>query len=110
MQRFTLALGATVALLFSGFSQAEEVRKVEVSYSDLDLARADQVNTLYWRIQHAAQRVCESHESPGSRAVLLKRKCMAKAVDQAVQDVGNASLTALYETKNGKRPMVASSR
>lgn len=110
MKRFTLALGATAALLFSGFSQAEELRKVEVSYADLDLAKADHVNALYWRIQHAAQGVCVSYESPGSRALLLERKCMAKAVDDAVQSVGNANLTALYQAKAGKRAMVASSR
>lgn len=110
MKRFTLALGAAAALLFSGFSQAEEVRKVEVSYGDLDLARADHVNALYWRIRHAAQSVCESYASPGSRAVLLERKCMAKAVDEAVQNVDNASLTALYRAKTGKHAMVASSR
>jgi len=35
---------------------------------------------------------------------------MAKAVDEAVQTVGNASLTAIYQAKTGKRAMVASSR
>ena len=110
MKRFTLALGATAALLFSGFSQAENVRKVEVSYIDLDLAKAEHVNALYWRIQHAAQGVCASDAAPGSRAVLIERKCMAKAVDEAVQSVGNANLTAIYQAKTGKRAMVASSR
>ena len=110
MKRFTLALGAAAALLFSGFSQAEEVRKVEVSYADLDLAKADHVNALYWRIQHAAQGACESDASPGSRRVLIERKCMAKAVDEAVQNVGNANLSALYLAMTGKRAMAASCR
>jgi len=110
MQRSTFALGVAVALCFSGFAQAEEVRKVEVAYSDLDLARAEHANTLYWRIQHAAHHVCEFNEVPASRAVLLERKCVRKAVDQAIQDVNNPNLTAIYRAKSGKPAMVASSR
>ena len=110
MQRFTLALGAAAALLFSGFAQAGEVRKIEVSYSDLDLAKSEHANTLYWRIQHAAHNVCELNTTPASRGLLLERKCMARAVDEAIQRVDNANLTAIYRAKAGKRAMVASSR
>ena len=110
MQRFTLALGAAAALLISGFTQAEEVRKLEVSYSDLDLAKSEHASRLYWRIQHAAHNVCEVNSTPASRALLLERKCVATAVDEAVQHVDNANLTAIYQAKAGKRAMVASSR
>jgi UrcA family protein len=110
MKRFTLALGAAAALLFSGFAQAAEVRKVEVSYSDLDLARSEHANKLYWRIQHAAHNVCEVNTTPASRALLLERKCMTRAVDEAIRRVDNPNLTAIYQAKAGKRAMVASSR
>ena len=114
MQRSTrtkcFALGIAAALLFSGFAQAEEVRRVEVSYGDLDLARADHANALYWRIQHAAHDVCEVNTAPGSRAVLIERKCVTKAVDEAIQNVDNPNLTAIYLAKAGKHAMVASSR
>ena len=46
MQRSTFALGIAAALVFSGFAQAEEVRKVEVSYGDLDLSSYATVGDL----------------------------------------------------------------
>ena len=110
MQRSAFALGIAAALLVSGFAQATEVRKLEVSYSDLDLSRADHASALYWRIENAANAVCAENGVPGSRALLIERRCIAKAVDAAVQNVGNANLTAVYQAKTGKRAMVASSR
>src|SRR5262245_51258776 len=110
MQRSTFALGIAAALLFSGFAQAEDVRKIEVGYSDLDLARTEHANTLYGRIQRAAHNVCASTVTPASRALMIERKCVAKAVDEAVQRVDNPNLTAVYMAKTGKRAMVASNR
>jgi len=110
MQRSAFALGIAAALVFSGFAHAEEVRKVEVSYGDLDLARTDQANALYWRIQHAAHRVCESDATPASRALLIEKKCVTRAVDAAVHDIDHPNLTAIYLAKAGKPAMVASSR
>jgi UrcA family protein len=110
MQRSTFTLGIAAALVFSGFAQAEEVRRVEVSYSDLDLARTEHANALYWRIQHAAHSVCEVNTVPGSRAVLIEQKCVTRAVDAAVHRVDNPNLTAIYLAKAGKPSMVASSR
>jgi UrcA family protein len=110
MQRSAFALGIAAALVFSGFAQAEEVRRVEVSYSDLDLAKTDHANALYWRIQHAAHNVCEVNTVPASRALLIEAKCVARAVDAAIQNVDNANLTAIYQAKTGKRSMVASNR
>jgi UrcA family protein len=110
MQRSNFALGIAAALLFSGFAQAEDVRKVEVAYGDLDLARSEHANALYWRIQRAARDVCESTVTPASRALLIERKCVGKAVDEAVQRVDNPNLTAVYMAKAGKRAMVASNR
>lgn len=110
MQRSTFALGAAAALLVSGFAHAADVRKVEVSYGDLDLARAGQADALYWRIQNAAHNVCAEDSVPASRALLIEHKCEVKAVDEAVHQVNNANLTAIYRAKTGKRAMVASNR
>ena len=111
MQRVTFALGAAAALLISGFAHAtDDVRRLEVSYGDLDLARAEHASALYWRIQRAAHKVCEVNTSPGPRALLAEKKCIARAVDEAVQNVDNANLTAIYQAKAGKHAMVASSR
>lgn len=108
MQRFTLAIAAT--LVFSGFAHAEEVRKVEVPYSDLDLSRSEQAGALYTRIEHAAHNVCEVNTVPQPRKLILEHQCVRKAVDEAVHRVDNPNLTAVYLAKTGKRAMVASSR
>ena len=108
MQRFALAIAAT--LVFSGFAHAEEVRRVEVSYSDLDLAHAEGASTLYTRIEHAAHNVCELNTVPQPRKLILEHQCVRKAVDEAVHRVDDPNLTAVYLVKAGKRAMVASSR
>jgi hypothetical protein len=54
--------------------------------------------------------VCAENTLPNARALLIERKCIAKAVGAAVQNVDNANLTAIYQAKTGKRSMVASSR
>ncbi len=110
MQRSTFALGITAALIFSGLAHADDVRKIEIAYSDLDLSRTEQASTLYSRIQRAAYNVCEVNTVPNPQAMLLQHKCMAKAVDEAVRNVDNPNLTAVYMAKTGKRAMVASSR
>jgi UrcA family protein len=110
MQRSTFALGVAAALLVSGFAHATQLRQVAVSYADLDLTKAEHASVLYWRIQNAARNVCEDNTIPSSRAVLVERKCVAKAVDAAVHTVDNANLTAIYQAKTGKRAMVASNR
>jgi hypothetical protein len=54
--------------------------------------------------------VCHVTTGPNARALMLERRCAARAVDGAVHDVGNANLTAVHLAKTGKRSMVASSR
>ena len=110
MQRSIFALGITAALLVSGFAQATQLRQVAVSYADLDLSKANHASVLYGRIQNAAIAVCAETGSPGSRALLIEHKCIAKAVDEAVQNIDNANLTAIYRSRTGKRAMVASNR
>jgi UrcA family protein len=116
MQRSAFALGIAAALLFSGFAQADDVKKVAVFYGDLDLARAEQATELYGRIQRAAHEVCDPGRPGASivlsrgRAMVLESRCVSRAVDKAVQHVDNPNLTAIYLAKSGKRSMLASSR
>ncbi|MEJ0036665.1 MAG: UrcA family protein [Gammaproteobacteria bacterium] len=116
MQRFNrtvwFALGVAATLGFSGFANAnsEGVRKTEISYGDLDLSHAEQAGALYTRIQRAAHGVCEVNTVPNPQAQLLERKCVARAVDDAVRSIDNPNLTAVYLAKSGKHAMVASSR
>lgn len=118
MQRSTrticFALGLAAALGFSGFANAnatsDEVRRVEVSFGDLDLSRTAGADVLYTRIQRAARNVCEVSTVPDPQALLRQRKCMARAVDDAVRSVDNPNLTAVYMRKAGKRALVAFDR
>ena len=116
MQRSTrtvcFALGVAAALGFSGFANAngDGVRRVEVSYGDLDLSQTANANALYTRIQHAAHSVCEVNTVPNPHALTLEHKCMAKALDDAVRSVDNPNLTTVYRAKTGKRALVASNR
>ena len=119
LRTFSIALGATALSL--GFSVIAEASgpaaavgaglpKVEISYADLNLARADHADELYTRIEHAARNVCEVNYGSKVLAMQLERKCAAKSVDDAVRGVDNPNLTAVYLAKTGKRPVVASSR
>jgi UrcA family protein len=113
---FTLG-AAAAALFFSAFAHAKDVTqvgsdpaKIEISYADLDLADASSATALYARIENAAYNVCHRETGPNARALMLERRCIAKAVSDAVVDVGNTNLTAVYQAKTGKRAVVASSR
>ena len=122
MQRFIRTISATLgavtaALVFSGFANANaqarsgsDDPKIEVSYTDLDLSRHDHAVELYTRIERAARSLCHVDTGPYTRARKLEQQCMTKAVDGAVQKVGNTNLTAVYAAKQGKHSMVASSR
>ncbi|MEJ1965979.1 MAG: UrcA family protein [Gammaproteobacteria bacterium] len=115
----SIALGAAaLSLGFSAFALAsdpasathtEQVR-LEVSYSDLNLARTDHAGELYTRIERAAREVCHLDYGLYARALPAQRTCEAKAVRDAVQSVSNENLSAVYAAKIGKRSMVASSR
>ena len=119
LRTFSIALGATALSL--GFSVIAEASgsaapagaglpKIEISYTDLDLARADQASELYTRIERAAHNLCEVNYGSRILARQLERQCAAKSVDDAVRGVDNPNLTAVYQAKTGKRPVVASSR
>jgi UrcA family protein len=110
MKRSAFALGIAAALVFSGFAHAEEVRKIEVRYSDLDLSRAEQANVLYSRIQKAAHDVCATRIIPRAERQLFEERCRMQAVGDAVHHVDNPNLTAVYLNKAGKRAMLASNR
>ena len=121
MQRFTrtvsMALGASVlALGFSGFASAGTdndpyLKKVAVSYSDLDLGRVAHARHLYSRISSAANEVCRSPFGITTRTKRASEdKCVAKAINDAVFSVSNANLTSVYMARAGKRSMLASSR
>jgi UrcA family protein len=93
-------LGALASGL-AGVSAAadSDTRSMTVSYGDLNLSDPQGAATLYRRIAQAAHAVCDSSdESPWSKAAV--RKCVSKAIADAVTKVGQPQLIAVYNAKN----------
>jgi UrcA family protein len=78
---------------------------VKVKFGDLDLGKAEGVQTLYKRIETAARRVCNEDAEPGDpRWHSHWRYCYNTAVANAVHDVNNQWLTAMHQEKGGQSP------
>ena len=86
-------------------SAATGVRSAErVSYADLNLDNRAGAQIMLRRIRQAAGYVCgDSFGRLSLREHLAIRRCSRAATEQAVRDVGNANLMALYY---GRRPDV----
>jgi len=89
-----LAAGLT-ANLASATTVDDEARKTVVRYSDLDLSRPQDARRLYGRILGAAREVCENFRSADLQRAAIYKRCMDKAVDDAVAQVQSAQVTAL---------------
>jgi UrcA family protein len=98
---------ATAASLASFSSGAEDVAHSDaisrvVKMWDLDLAKSEDVLTLYERVHEAANDVCRAEgrrhlRNTRNRAPLgWTERCVADAVDAAVREVGNRRLVALH--------------
>ena len=81
---------------------AEGPRQRVVDYSDLNLASARGVETLYRRIASAARVVCEPSINLGYHQKAEARICATKAVLDAVRDVNDAGLTAYHLERTGQ--------
>jgi UrcA family protein len=76
---------------------AGDVSQITVHFGDLNINQTEGATVLYWRIRHAAERVCGEPQLPGSRTVSPDwRRCVAQAIDQAVVSVDRPALTAYY--------------
>jgi UrcA family protein len=78
----------------------------DVKMWDLDLAKAEDVQTLYERVREAANAVCR--EEARHHVSITRRpappgwteSCVDAAVDAAVREVGNRRLVALHTGGN----------
>lgn len=77
---------------------------IAVSYADLDLSRAEGVQTLSHRLKSAIDQVCGKPHDTASQTVARKiRACRATAMDQAVAAIDAPLLTALRASGEGRR-------
>jgi UrcA family protein len=74
--------------------------KVTVRFADLDLARPQDAEVLYQRIQFAARLVCTDSSAPwdGRRSRNWIR-CFNGVVEDAVRGIDQPLLTALYRAR-----------
>lgn len=103
----TLALGWFAACEASA-AEVAPVRRVTVSYHDLDLSRAEDASMMYRRLKDAARKVCTRADGGfGDPAVYLH--CTRDALVGAIRDLHSPAVTALYEGEHGKGPATAPS-
>ena len=100
----TLALGFVASQAWA--DEVDSVRRMTVSYNDLDLSRAEDASVMYRRLVQAAREVCKRADGGfGDPAVYLH--CTRGALKDAIGDLHNPAVTALYDRKQGQRAVTA---
>jgi UrcA family protein len=102
-----LALSATVGQAWmvsaARAENAPSPQSLRIVVSDLDLSKTSDVATLYARIKSAAVQACGADVVTGSRLPSgSKRQCTTQAVDGAVSQINNASLSAYHKQEATK--------
>jgi UrcA family protein len=96
--RIAMLVGCLLAGSF-GVAQAatpaDDVPKVVVSYSDLDLSTTEGARVLYKRISFAAQQVCPYQDDKALARVAVNHACREAAIERAVNSVHSAQLAAV---------------
>ncbi|HEY2463811.1 MAG TPA: UrcA family protein [Steroidobacteraceae bacterium] len=93
----TLSFGAA-----SFAADDSDVPKVIVKYGDLNLSNPKGAASLYSRIASAAHGVCRAFDADNRDFAAGKKvaACVHKAIANAVTDVGEPGLFAVYNAKN----------
>jgi UrcA family protein len=83
----------------------DRARSIRVTYADLDLGTAQDVEKLYVRIEKAARRVCEQHRARLTTATQRRfTQCVDASMSVAARSIGNASLTNLLASTQPHKP------
>lgn len=105
-----VAACAFTALAFGAAAHAgdapgtAEVTKATVDYTDLDLSKQADAQTLYGRLQRASDRVCVQYkEQRDLRRMKLYNDCYQDALARAVDSVGHATVKAAYAADENVR-------
>ena len=104
MSKILLA-AAAVATLMAGQALAE-TKTAEVPTANVNFNSRADVNSLFTRVELAAQSVCRT-DSKNKYVAQPDRACVEQAVAQAVQSANRPMLTAAYQarTANGASAM-----
>jgi UrcA family protein len=94
---FGVALNASPAVAGDQIVTRSQV----VRFADLNLATDEGAQTLYKRIKLAASQVCDGADSRFGYSEY--RKCMTRAVDDAVAKVNRPTLQLVHESRKAPR-------
>lgn len=107
-------VGAIVTTLLSSMgsiasaAEGTDSRQKTIQYTQLSVSSAQGAAILYNRIRMASEEVCPplTHGDLSSR--MHAEACMHKAIADAVSQVNQPALTAVYNARNGESwPMIA---
>ena len=79
-------------------TQTQAVPTASVNFSDLDLSKAEGIETLHRRISQAARTVCGAtdYRKAGSlRQAMANKACYHDAVDEGMNHIGIAQVAAV---------------
>ena len=84
-------------------ANAPASQSLRLTVNDLDLSKQADVATLYARIKSAANQACGADVVTGSRLPSKDMKqCLSQAIDGAVMQINNPTLTAFHKHEAGK--------
>ena len=113
--RYVAAFGIAALSFGAGAAQAEQLADASVAktvaYSDLDLSKDADVQALYVRLQRASDQVCGDYKDLRNlRMKRLYEACYQDTLARAVDDVGHASVKAVFAADERIRVADRSSR
>jgi UrcA family protein len=99
-----IAVFGAVAASFAGVATAgkPELLQITVPYGDLTVSNPRDAATLYNRIRIAAQEVCWPLDHGDMSSTRRVADCAHKAMVEAVTNVGQPGLFAVYNAKNSQ--------
>ena len=110
-QIFALAVAASLAAHAASAQTpaSDDIARVVVRYSDLDVTREEGAVVLARRINLAAHAICGSEPRPNDLAEYFRyRTCVNDSAEAAIRQVGAPLVTAAYE--RDLRPMMLAKR
>lgn len=100
-------IGVWLAAIGTETASAEAIQKrsIEIAFNDLNVSTEPGARLLLKRIDRAARKVCDqrSHSQLLPRSDANYRRCVAGAVDAAVNQVGSPLLASLRRSQPGVR-------
>ena len=105
------ALFTTLISSVSAIAGAAQDPQKAVVYTELTASSAQGAAVLYNRIQMASAEVCAPLDHGDLASKMHMKICMQKAIVQAVSQVNQPALTAVYNARNGgSLPTVAAAK